>query len=70
MERVEFIKIFFGKALRLEPECERVSEFAADKHYVNSIVGEQFRKYELTELKARLHGEFQPGLKFQPGQPG
>jgi len=39
----------FGKAFSLEPECERVSEFAA-QHHVNSIIEEQFRKYELTEL--------------------
>ena len=26
--------------------------------------------YSLRILKARLHGEFQPGLKFQPGWPG
>ena len=48
MERVEFI------AFRLEPECERVSDFVTYKHQVNSIGGEQFRKYELTELGLSL----------------
>ena len=33
---------FFGKAFRFEPECERISDFAAYKHFVNSIAGEQF----------------------------
>ena len=32
----------FGKAFHFEPECERVSDFAAYKHFVNSIAGEQF----------------------------
>ena len=41
----------FGKAFRLEPECERVSDFAAQHQpEVTSIVEEQFRKYELIEL--------------------
>ena len=33
---------FFDKAFRFEPECERISDFAAYKHFVNSIAGEQF----------------------------
>ena len=30
MERVEFIKFFGGKAFRLEPECERVSDYCIE----------------------------------------
>jgi len=50
--RVNLSSILFGKALHLEPECKRVSSFAAQLQ-VTSIVQkllEQFRKYELTEL--------------------
>ena len=43
-----------GKAFRLEPKCERVSDFVSYKHLVNSIAREQFRKYELTELGLSL----------------
>jgi len=41
--------VLFGKAFRLDPEWEHVSTFAP-QHQVNSIVEEQFCKYELTEL--------------------
>ena len=38
--------VLSGKALCLEPECPRDSNFAAH-HQVNNIVEEQFRKYNM-----------------------
>ena len=42
------------------------------KYYFGCVNGKflslgLLQKLDVSTLKARLHGEFQPGLKFQPG---